>query len=523
MKSSILTSAATKERREFDAIVIGSGVGGLTCASLLARLYRKRVLLIEKHFKFGGYSHSFQRPGGYSWDVGLHYVGRMGESDQLRLVMDKVTGDRVEWHKFPDPFQHAVFPGFKIPFYSDEARHKRTLIANFPQSQAAIERYFRDVRKALRSGFVASVVGRLPGPAARLLQFLLGRSIRFAMQTTQSYFDKHIADRKLQAVLDAQWGDYGLPPQQSPFFMHATIVHHYWNGAYRPSGSAQSISNAVVAIIKENGGEALTMMQASQLLFDQRQHVIGVRAHKTDHPEDSRDFLAPVVISDAGARETYLKLTPTTVPMKFREALREVTPGCTAINLYVALKKENTFDASRHIYWIFSDWDHNRMWESRFKLLEGTPQIAFVSFDTDTAQVVTFVDYDFFSAWGQSQWKERPPEYEAFKVKIAETLINCVERVAPGFRDAIASYEVATPLTYQFFANRDHGEVYGLSFLADFFRKPWTRPRSPFKGLFLTGTDTGGVGIAGAMMSGINTLAQICGYKIYPQVFKRPR
>jgi phytoene dehydrogenase-like protein len=108
-------------------------------------------------------------------------------------------------------------------------------------------------------------------------------------------------------------------------------------------------------------------------------------------------------------------------------------------------------------------------------------------------------------------------------VKIGEALIDYVERVVPGFRDAIASYEVATPLTYQSFANRDHGEVYGLSFLSDFFSKPWTRPRSPFKGLFLTGADTGGVGIAGAMMSGVNTLAQICGYRIYPQVFKRSR
>jgi len=518
----MLPSTAAKEMREFDAIVIGSGVAGLTCASLLARFYKKRVLLIEKHFKFGGYSHSFQRPGGYSWDVGLHYVGQMGKGDQLRLVMDKVTADRVEWQKFPDPFQHAVFPGFKIPFYSDEARHKQTLIDNFPQSQAAIERYFRDVRKALRSGMIASIVGRLPRPAALVLQLLFGPAIRFAMQTTQSYFDKYIVDRKLQAVLDAQWGDYGLPPQQSPFFMHATIVHHYWNGAYRPTGSAQSISSAVVAIIKEQRGEALRAMQASQLLFDQGR-VIGVRAHKTNHPEESSDFFAPVIISDAGARETYLKLIPTSVPMKFREALRAVTPGCTAINLYVALKKENALDAGRHIYWIFSDWDHNRMWESRPKLLEGTPQLAFVSFDTNIAQIVTFIDYDFFSAWSKSQWKERPAEYEALKVTIGEALIDCVERVVPGFRDAIASYEVATPLTYQFFANRDHGEVYGLSFLSDFFSNPWTRPRSPFKGLFLTGSDTGGVGIAGAMMSGINTLAQICGYRIYPQVFKRPR
>jgi phytoene dehydrogenase-like protein len=520
--SSMVATASAKEQRKFDVIVIGSGIGGLTCASLLAQFYKKRVLLIEKHFKFGGYSHSFQRPGGYSWDVGLHYVGQMGKRDQLRLVMDKVTGSRVEWQQFPDPFQHAVFPGFKIPFYSDEARHKQTLIDSFPQSQTVIERYFRDVRKATRSGMIASIVSRLPGPAALILRLLFGHGTRFAMQTTQSYFDKHIADPKLQAVLDAQWGDYGLPPQQSTFFMHATIVQHYWNGAYRPFSGAQSISDAVVAIVNENGGETLKATQASQLIFNQGR-VVGVRAHKTNHPEESSEFFAPIVISDAGAKETYLKLVPMTVPMEFREALRAITPGCTAINLYVALRKENALNTSRHIYWIFADWDHNRLWESRSKLLEGAPQVAFVSFDTNTAQIVTFIDSDFFSAWNKSQWKDRPADYEALKVKIAESLIDCVGHVVHGFREAIAYYEVATPLTYQFFANRDHGEIYGLSFLSDFFSKPWTRPRSPFKGLFLTGADIGGVGIAGAMMSGVITLAQICGIRIYRQVFKRPR
>jgi phytoene dehydrogenase-like protein len=90
----------------------------------------------------------------------------------------------------------------------------------------------------------------------------------------------------------------GLPPQQSAFFIHATIVQQYWNGAYRPSSGAQRISDAVVAIINENGGETLKARQASQLLFNQGR-VIGVCAHKTNHPEESREFFAPIVIPDA--------------------------------------------------------------------------------------------------------------------------------------------------------------------------------------------------------------------------------
>ena len=75
----------------FDAIVIGSGIGGLSTASLLAQVAKKRVLVLERHFKLGGLTHSFQRQG-FHWDVGLHYVGGMAAGSMSRQFMDLVTG-----------------------------------------------------------------------------------------------------------------------------------------------------------------------------------------------------------------------------------------------------------------------------------------------------------------------------------------------------------------------------------------------------------------------------------------------
>jgi choline dehydrogenase-like flavoprotein len=65
-------------QRPFDAIVIGSGMGALTFASVMARMRKWRVLVLERHFKIGGFTHTFSRPGGWTWDVGVHYVGEMG-------------------------------------------------------------------------------------------------------------------------------------------------------------------------------------------------------------------------------------------------------------------------------------------------------------------------------------------------------------------------------------------------------------------------------------------------------------
>ena len=72
---------------EYDAIVIGSGMGGLAFASIMAKLRRWRVLVLERHFKIGGFTHTFTRPGGWSWDVGLHYVGEMGEGIMGRRLL----------------------------------------------------------------------------------------------------------------------------------------------------------------------------------------------------------------------------------------------------------------------------------------------------------------------------------------------------------------------------------------------------------------------------------------------------
>ena len=60
---------------QYDAIIIGSGISGLTCAALLAQ-EGKKVLLLEKHFKVGGWTHTFRR-NNYEWDVGIHYIGEV--------------------------------------------------------------------------------------------------------------------------------------------------------------------------------------------------------------------------------------------------------------------------------------------------------------------------------------------------------------------------------------------------------------------------------------------------------------
>jgi choline dehydrogenase-like flavoprotein len=88
---------------EWDAIAIGSGIGGLSCAALLARRAGKRVLVLERHYTAGGFTHVFHRPG-YEWDVGVHYIGEMGAGCGMRALFDEITEGRLKWNAMPEVY-----------------------------------------------------------------------------------------------------------------------------------------------------------------------------------------------------------------------------------------------------------------------------------------------------------------------------------------------------------------------------------------------------------------------------------
>ena len=93
-----------------DAIVIGSGMGGLTAAVLLGSHGGKRVLVLERHYEAGGFTHTFHRPG-YEWDVGLHYIGQMQDAaSPVRLAFDHVTAGKVKWQAMPELYDRLIFP-----------------------------------------------------------------------------------------------------------------------------------------------------------------------------------------------------------------------------------------------------------------------------------------------------------------------------------------------------------------------------------------------------------------------------
>ncbi|MEI6044464.1 MAG: NAD(P)/FAD-dependent oxidoreductase [Chloroflexota bacterium] len=508
----------------YDVIVIGSGIGGLTFASLMAQLAHKRVLVLERHFKLGGFTHTFERKG-YTWDVGLHYVGELDKGSTVRALFDFITRSQVKWHKMPHFFERFVYPDFTFNVSDVSSQYLQDLIQQFPTEKAALQRYFRDLKRGAKWYTLETWRRSVPSWLGWPVSLLNLRSRRMALSTTKEYLDRSFKDLKLKALLASQWGDYGLTPSQSAFALHALVVGNYLKGGWYPEGSAETIAESIVPIIKEAGGDCRVNHEVAEILVENGV-AKGVRVHvKHGKKIEEKLFLAPLIVSDAGIYNTFTKLVPESVPLPQREEIKRFKPGATMVTLYLGLKENPQklgFKGENH--WLFSGYDHDM--PQNQKMLEGEVNSAYLSFPSlkdpaakqPTAEIIAKIDYGVFAAWQNTNWKQRGQNYEDLKARISEVLLETVERHYPGFRELVAYQELSTPVTIESFTNHFQGAIYSLPGTPEKLQRFWNGPSTPIKGLLLTGTDVCALGIVGAMMGGTFAAGYVLGPLGFPKV-----
>lgn len=153
---------AIQTNNTFDVIVIGSGIGGLTIASLLSQFQHKRCLVLERNFNVGGLTQSFVRHKKYMFDAGVHYIGQMHTGAMPRKLMDAVSMGEVQWNKMPDVFEKFVYPDFTFSTPSNKAEYVQALCDHFPKEKKAIAQYFKDVEQAFRASSLHQFSEALP-------------------------------------------------------------------------------------------------------------------------------------------------------------------------------------------------------------------------------------------------------------------------------------------------------------------------------------------------------------------------
>ena len=238
----------------YDAIVIGSGIGGLSAAALLAKHAGKRVLVLERHYTAGGFTHTFRRPG-YEWDVGVHYIGRVMDLDSpLRRLFDDVTNADLQWADMGEVYDRIIIGDDRYDFVKGKEPFRQRLQEYFPSQRRAVDRYLHEVETAVRRAGLYFAEMCLPRSLSAVIGGLMRwplvrKAKRTTLETLQSFTD----DRRLIGVLTGQYGDYGLPPSQSSFFIHALIADHYLEGGAYPTGGAARFAMTILPVIESTG------------------------------------------------------------------------------------------------------------------------------------------------------------------------------------------------------------------------------------------------------------------------------
>ncbi len=522
---------ALQAEHTYDVIVIGSGIGGLTSAALLAKINHKKVLILEKHWIPGGLTHEFRR-GDYHFDVGLHYVGEMQRGDLPRQVFDFISDGRLDWEKLPTVFERFVYPDFTFEVADDEAAYTAALVKQFPDENAPIRAYFKAIHRAAawsQRQFLRPVMPAWVQPFIRLSN-LPGKKL--ALSTTRTILDKYFNDPQLKAVLASQWGDYGLPPADSAFAIHALIVHHFLNGAWFPKGGSTRVARSILPVIEARGGRCLVNHEAVRILVhDNRAVGVAVETIKGARRE-SLTFSAPIVISNVGADLTYNKLLPASIPIPFLDELHRFRCACSAVTLYIGFKDDPRalgFNGENH--WIFTGYDHDGLLHDTNALLEGRCRACYLSFPSlknsdaksATAEIICFTEYAHFTQWQDKPWRNRGKAYDGLKRTIADGMVKLVESHYPGFSELIAFQELSTPLTIRNFTSREHGMMYGLPAVPARYGLDWLTPQTPVPGLYLSGSDVCAVGIVGALMGGVSAAAAVTGRHGFFKVMQKLR
>lgn len=501
--------------RRFDSIVIGSGIGGLTAALLLA-VRGRSVVVLEAAKELGGYTNPFRR-GPYSFDPGVHYIGECGPDQAFTRILEALFLDaEVRFRELsPEGFDRIVFPGYEITMPRGAELYKSRLIADFPHERDGLDTFF-DLLRALHDAAGVRDPARPDATFMRGAPQAARKLAPYLRATLRELLDAHLKDPLLKAVLAAQGGNYGLPPGRASALVGLGVLDHYLSGAYFPVGGSGALRDAFVRAIERRGG-VLHRRRTIQKILVKGGRVAGVRC------ADGEEIMAPTVISNASATATYLSLLGReSLPSSIRDKAEGTRPSLSSVCLFLGTTLDvaaaGMTDAN---IWHSSSIDIDASYEPLFAgelpaedfFFLSSPSLkdpgslegAGVAEDAPPRhrlELVALAPYGPFSLHGTSKPMQRGPDYVAMKRRLADRYLELMERYVPSIGRHIDVLEISTPVTNLHYACAPFGSIYGPDHAPDQYGLRRFSAQGAIPGLFLCGASVLGGGIVPSAMSG---------------------
>ncbi len=498
----------------YDAIIIGAGLGGLSCGAAFARQGFK-PLVLEQHSKPGGYATTFTR-GDYTFDVSLHST-TVGERNGLRnLIYGFPEISDIEFVPHPDLFR-VIYPehDIRVP-QRNLPEFIAILTKHFPEEKTGIEEIFADMKGLSNNISKLSSLEGQPDMSTFPVEFPY--LVKSMGKTWGDMVNARITNLKLRTLVSSLWGYYGLPPSKlSPFYYALPTYGYLVGGGYYPIGRSQKISDALAGIITDRGGTMELSSPVKEILI--KDHTaIGVKTENGD------EYFARVVVSNVSAHSTFLKMMHEEEFLnEYIQKMNGYSVSLSCFQVFLGLKSGLVNKTGIKDTEIFYNpgYDIEADYQACRTADFNDPGYGLTLYDNlykgyspegkNTLNILLLQGYEHWEKYENDYFAGRKDLYNKEKKRMADILIDKVEKtLLPGLRKEIEVMEIGTPLTYIRYTGNYRGAIYGWDQTLNNSGNSRVGHKTPIKNLYLAGAwSKPGHGYGAVIPSGLECFAEI--------------
>ena len=484
----------------YDFVIIGSGLGGLQCAYILAD-HGFSVCVLEKNQQLGGSLQVFSRDRTV-FDTGVHYLPALDEGQPLHSYFQYFgLTDSVKWKKMDKHFDQISFDdGAKYHHASSWKEFENLLIDDFPEEEKAIRMYSETIQKVVKTfPLDALEYNEKDHTDDALLEI-----------SAKKFIDELTENEKLRAVLAGSNLLYAGSAEKCPLYIHALVTNGYVLSAYRCVDGGSQLAKELGRRIREKGGEVLRRKKVVSFEMKNDQ----LKAVKT---EDGETFRGRNFISNIQPKLLLQMVGKEHFKPAFYNRMMKASNTLSSFSVHIVCKPNSFSYLNYNVYhhtsndvWAKPDYKEDE-WPLQFML--STPASSRSDEFAEGISIMTYMRFDEVEKWKDTHNtivspNHRPTDYEAWKQQKTDQLIRAVEKRFPEIRDCIQSVHASTPLTFRDYIGNDDGNMYGTE---KDFRRTLTNfisPKTKIPNLWLTGQYLNLHGIFGVTISSIVTCSQ---------------